>query len=71
MHEVSVMKRRRFKQITSLNDRIAEWAEGVRRQIREMPPGSARDELIKKLRQAETAMHLEDWANSSGLQSPR
>jgi hypothetical protein len=32
-----------------------------------MPPGPDRDELLKKLRQAETAMHLDDWANSPGL----
>jgi hypothetical protein len=50
------MHRRRFKQQTTLQDRIAEWA-----------PGPERDELLRKLSQAETAMHLEDWANSPGL----
>jgi hypothetical protein len=28
-------------------------------------------EAIKKMRQADTASHLEDWANSSGLQPPK
>jgi hypothetical protein len=64
-------RRRRFKQQTSLQDRIADWAAGVREQADGMRPGPERDELIKKLRQAETAMHLEDWANSPGLQPPR
>jgi hypothetical protein len=36
-----------------------------------MRPGPERDELLKKLRQAETAMHMEDWANSRGLQPPK
>jgi hypothetical protein len=35
-----------------------------------MPPGPQRDELLKKVRRAVTAMHLDDWANSAGLQSP-
>jgi len=60
--------RRRFKQQTSLQDRIVEWAIGVREQADAMSPGPERDELLKKLRQAETAMHFEDWANSPGSQ---
>jgi hypothetical protein len=63
-------RRRRFKQKTTLQDRIAEWAASVRDQAAAMPPGQDRDELLKKLRQAETAMHLQDWANSPGLKAP-
>jgi hypothetical protein len=65
------MQRRRFKQILSLQNRIADWAASVRDQLTGMQPGPERDELIKKLRQAETAMHLEKWANSPGLQPPK
>lgn len=64
------MKRRRFKQITSLQDRITDWAESVRERANRRP-GPQRDELLKKVRQAETAMHVEEWANSSGLQPPK
>ena len=64
-------RRRRFKQQVSLQDRIAEWAIGIREQANRMRPGPQRDELLRKLRQAETAMHLEDWANSPGLQPPK
>jgi hypothetical protein len=60
-------RRRRFKQQTSLQDRIAEWADGVREQADTMRPGPERDELLKKLRQAETAMHMEAWAGSPGI----
>jgi hypothetical protein len=62
--------RRRFKQTVSLQDRIAEWAVGVREQAKEMQPGQERDELLKKLRQAESAMHMDKWAKSPGPQSP-
>ena len=66
------MKRRRFKQqLTTLQDRIAEWATGVRKQAERMRPGPERDELLRKLHQAETAMHLQEWANSPGLQPPK
>ena len=63
--------RRDFGQQTTLQDRIAEWAVSVREQVAAMAPGRDRDELLKRLRQAETAMHLQDWANSSGLQPPK
>jgi hypothetical protein len=66
------MKRRRhFTQEIALQDRIVEWAQEVRAQAAELPPGPDRDELLKKVRQAETAMHLQDWANSPGLQPPK
>jgi hypothetical protein len=64
-------RRRRFKQVTTLQDRIVEWAKEVRAQAAKLPPGRDRDELLKKVRQAEAAMHLEDWANSPGLQPPK
>jgi hypothetical protein len=63
-------RRRRFKPVTTLQDRIVEWAKAIRAQAAELPPGRDRDELLKKVRQAEAAMHLDDWANSSDLQPP-
>jgi hypothetical protein len=65
------MKQRgHLKQDITLQDRIVAWVKEVRAQAAELPPGPDRDELLKKVRQAETAMHLEDWANSPGLQPP-
>jgi hypothetical protein len=66
-----MQRRRRFKQTVSLQDRIAEWAAGVREQAKQMQPGHERDELLKKLHQAETAMHMDEWANFPVLQSPK
>jgi hypothetical protein len=65
------MQRRRFKQTLSLQDRLNAWAAQVREQAEMLPPGPERDALLKKVRQADTASHLEDWANSPGLQPPR
>jgi hypothetical protein len=36
-----------------------------------LEPGPQRDELLRKLQRAQAAMHLEDWANSAGLQPPK
>jgi hypothetical protein len=64
-------RRRRFKQVISLQDRIGEWANNLRAQAAQLPPGPERDGLLKKVRRAEAAMHLDDGGNSSGLQSPK
>ena len=34
-------------------------------------PGVQKDEMLRKARQADTACHLEEWVNSSGLQAPK
>jgi hypothetical protein len=65
-----MLKRRRFHKTKSLQDRLAAWAEEIREQAAKLPPGPERDALLKKLRQADTASHLDDWANSPGLQPP-
>jgi hypothetical protein len=63
--------RERFKQTKSLKDRLQTFAEDVRARAAGLPPGVERDELIRKARQAATASHLDEWANSSGLQPPK
>ena len=65
------MKRRRFKQTLSLQDRLAAWATEVREQADALPPGPERDALLKKVSRADAASHLQDWANSPGLQPPK
>jgi hypothetical protein len=63
-------KRRRFKQTTTLKERLMAFAEEVRGRASTLPAGAERDELLKKASRADTAAHIDDWANSSGLQSP-
>jgi hypothetical protein len=64
-----MMKRRRaYKQSQSLQDRLAAFAQDVRGEAEKLPPGIERDNMLRKASQADTAAHLDDWANSPGLQ---
>jgi hypothetical protein len=65
------MKRRRFNQETPLQDRIAMFANELREKAANLAPGPQRDDLLRRARQADTAQHLDDWANSPGLQPPK
>jgi hypothetical protein len=63
--------RRRFKQQTSLQDRLATFAKLARERASLLQPGAERDELLRKARRADTAAHLNEWTNSPGLQPPK
>jgi hypothetical protein len=66
------MERRRFiKPQTSFEERLASQARRLRDEAENLPPGSERDDLIRRARQAETASHLNEWLNSPGLASPK
>jgi hypothetical protein len=65
-----MMKRRRFKQITSLHDRLVGEAQRLQREAQDMRPGLARDKALRKARQAEVARHMNEWLNSPGLRPP-
>jgi hypothetical protein len=62
---------RGLTQLKPLKDRLAEFAADARKAADELPPGARRDEALKRARQADTAAHIEAWANSSGLQTPK
>ncbi|MBR0827207.1 hypothetical protein JQ596_16880 [Bradyrhizobium manausense] len=51
--------RRRFKQATTLHDRLAKFAKDMRERAEVLPPGSERDELIKRARNAEAAARID------------
>jgi hypothetical protein len=63
--------RRRFKQIQSFKDRLLAFAKDARIRADNLPPGPAKDHLLRKARQADTATHLNEWANSPELQPPK
>nr|WP_300184240.1 hypothetical protein [Bradyrhizobium sp.] len=65
------MLRRRFKQTISLKDRLTAFAKNKRDQAAAPPIGMKRDELLRSARRADTAAHLDDWANSAGLKPPK
>lgn len=64
------MQRRRFKQTSTLEERLAAQAERLREQARLLPPGSAQDDLVRRARQAETGVHMSEWLRSPRLQPP-
>lgn len=64
------MQRRRFKQTTTLDERLAEHANRLREQALRAAPGAQRDQLMRRARQAETAAHMQDWLKSPGLRPP-
>lgn len=65
------MKRRRFMQTKSLEERLAKQAETDRDRAKSLPPGSEREELLRKVRRTEAASHLSEWLNSPGLRPPK
>ena len=62
--------RRRFKQSLGLRDRLAAFASAAREKAYQLPPGPEQNDMLRKASQADTASHLDDWANSPGLQPP-
>jgi hypothetical protein len=66
------MERRRVKHTVSFEERMAEEAERFRKAAEDQPTGStARELLLRRSRQAETASRMSDWLRSPGLRSPR
>ena len=65
------MQRRRFKQIRTFPDRLSDFAREARERAEKLPPGTEKDDLLRKARQADTAFHLEEWLNSPGLRPPK
>ena len=63
-------ERRRFKHTTSLEERLSEDTEPLREQAKALPPGAALDQVLRRIRQNETAAHMTEWLNSPGLRPP-
>jgi hypothetical protein len=64
------MQRRHFKQTESLKDRLEAFSKRAREKAMQLS-GPEREELMKKASRAETAAHIDEWANSPGLQPPK
>ena len=65
-----MIKRRRFIEPTTLEERLAEEAKELRKVAEMLPPGPTRDRVLRKARQDETAAHMNEWVSSPGLKSP-
>jgi hypothetical protein len=63
-------QRRRFKQTDALEVRLANEAMRLKEAARTTPPGSERERLLRRARQADTGAHISEWLRSPGLRPP-
>ena len=59
-----------FEQRESPEQRLSKAVIDLRDQAEHMPPGVARDAVLRRARQAETDSQKDQWLKSSGLRSP-
>ena len=64
------MQRRRYKNTLTFPDRLPTVPARLRQEAEASPPGPQRDELLRKARQAETALRINEWISSPGLKPP-
>ena len=65
------MQRRRIEHSKTFEERLAEEAIKFKEAGEKQPPGSmARELLLRRARQAETAAHINEWLRSPGLRPP-
>ena len=55
----------------SFKDQLATEKARLKAQLKNAQRGPEREMLITKLRQIETASHIDEWLSSPGLQPPR
>ena len=65
-----MLRRRRFRQIRTLNERLEDEAKRLRAEARALPPGRCREMLLRRVRQDEMAMQIDAWLHSPGLKAP-
>jgi hypothetical protein len=66
--EYRMQKRRRIKHEKSFKQRLAEEAQRFREAAEVIPPGMARELLMKRVRMAEAAAHMNQWLKLPSLQ---
>ena len=65
-----MIKRKRFKQVHSLEQRLADEATRLREEAELLPAGALRQEVLRRARQCETGAHVSEWLRSPGLRAP-
>ena len=68
---MTIVRRRRFKQSTSFQDRLAEEAKRFKEEADRLPHGPQKELYLRRARQCETASHINEWLTSPGLQPPQ
>jgi len=65
-------KRKRIKHEKTFRERLAEEVQRFKDAAEKLPPGShAKELLLRRARQAETASHLHEWLMSPGCSLQR
>ncbi|TWB88161.1 hypothetical protein FBZ93_119151 [Bradyrhizobium macuxiense] len=57
-------RRRRVRQIQSLEERLAQQANDLREEANALPLGPKRDALLRRARQDEMAAEMTEWLTS-------
>ena len=65
-----IIKRNRRKQTVSFDERLRSAAKQARESAQMLPHGAAREDLLRKARQAEAARSINGWVMSPGLRPP-
>ena len=56
------------ERVRSFQERLSAFAEDERKKAKSLPPGPEKELALRKISQAETAAHLDGWANSADMQ---
>jgi hypothetical protein len=65
-----IVRRPRVKQTISFKDRLLNSAREAREEAARLPAGAARERLLLKARQSETAANIDTWISSPGSSPP-
>jgi hypothetical protein len=57
-------RRRRFKQTTSLVERLRQFANDARKQASHLPEGHMRNQLLERAQISERAIEIEGWLST-------
>ena len=57
--------------IPAFEEQVAADKARLEAQAARLPAGRRKNELLRKIRQLETASHISDWLSSPGLQPPQ
>jgi hypothetical protein len=56
---------------STFEERLADHKASLEQKAARLRPGPERDELLRKAGQIDTAVHINEWLNSRGLQAPK
>jgi hypothetical protein len=62
-------RRRRFKQTSSLEQRLTADSIAARAEARSLPPGPEKEALLHRARRDEAAAHMSEWLRVPSFQS--